>query len=153
MTELTQSELSIRETIRDLIAAYTHAGDGFRLTELADLFVPDGVLEVYGRETATGREAIVNMLSGHGDAGRPAEGRFYIRHFVANVLIDEITETSARAVSYFQVLTPGGADHWGRYRDTFAVHSGQWRFERRVARVDGIREGGWYEHVHGPLSY
>lgn len=145
-------ELRIREDVRHLVAAYTHAGDVLRVEELAALFVPDGVLEVHGRETARGRAEIVSMLSGHSSIGRPAEGSFHIRHFVANVLIDEITEDSARARSYFQVLTPDGVDHWGRYRDTFVRHEGEWRFSHRFARVDGIRDGGWYERVHGKLG-
>ncbi len=58
------SELRARECVRDTVARYTHAGDGGKLTELAECFTRDGILEVKGRSSATGRTAIVEMLGG-----------------------------------------------------------------------------------------
>lgn len=61
-------ELVARERVRDTVAAYSHAGDRFRIEELASCFTPDGVLAVKSRSPARGREEIVRMLTG----GRPS---------------------------------------------------------------------------------
>jgi len=121
-------ELSARERIRHTIAAYTIAGDSLRHEELAAQFTEDGVLEVDGRETAQGRDAIAAMLARHAGAGAPdGPGEsFFIRHFVANVLIEDLTPTSARGLAYFAVFTPAGPDHWGRYRDEFVSIADRW---------------------------
>jgi SnoaL-like domain len=137
VTVRTLEELSAREDIRHLIAAYNHAGDSFRIDDLAALFAPDGELEVYGLQTARGREEIVAMLSGVKMERPPGYAKFYVRHFVANVLIDQVTETTANAACYFSVINPGGLDHWGRYRDRFVRQDGQWYFAHRLAREDG----------------
>lgn len=142
-------ELGVREQIRHTIARYTVAGDGFRLEDLAALFTEDGVLHVHGAHEAHGRDAIVAMLSGTGErreaTGVAADG-FYIRHFVTNVLIQDVTPEHARASSYFAVLTPKGLDHWGRYRDEFVPDGGEWRFRHRFVRVDTAPEGSWAAH-------
>lgn len=144
-------ELSARERIRHTIAAYTIAGDSFRLDELAEQFTEDGVLEVHGRQTAQGRAAIVEMLRGHGSAGAPDDSAepFFIRHFVANILIKELTPTHAKSVAYFAVFTPSGPDHWGRYRDEFVPVGDRWLLLRRTARVDASAAGSWYRRVFG----
>ena len=46
---MTLEELIARECVRDTYARYNHAGDRGRLTELADCFTEDGVLELKGR--------------------------------------------------------------------------------------------------------
>lgn len=146
-------ELSARERIRHTIAAYTIAGDSFRLEELASQFTEDGVLEVHGQDVARGRAGIVAMLSGHGRAGRPAGpvggSPFFIRHFVANILIQELTPAVAHSVAYFAVFTPAGPDHWGRYRDEFVPVGDRWLLRRRTARVDSSVPGSWYRRTFG----
>lgn len=137
-------ELSAREHIRHTIAAYTSAGDGYRLDELAALFTPDGVLHVDGREPAVGRAAIAAMLDTAGGRALPSgldADTFYVRHFIANVLIDDVTPESARATSYFAVATPAGFDHWGRYRDQFRRTDEGWLFAHRRVRVDARAAG------------
>jgi SnoaL-like domain len=142
-------ELWAREQIRHTVAAYTIAGDSFRLEDLAAQFTEDGVLEVRGQETAHGRGEIVAMLTRHAAAGSPPDGAtgFYVRHFVANTLIRELHPTQAHAVSYFLVVTPSGPDHWGRYRDEFRPAGDRWLLRHRTVRVDGSVPGGWYRRV------
>jgi len=152
LSELPLWELSARERIRHTVAAYTIAGDSFRLDDLAAQFAEDGVLEVHGQETAQGRAAIVEMLGRHGSAGAPDNGGgpFFIRHFVANVLIQSLTPSEAHAVAYFAVFTPIGPDHWGRYRDEFVPVGDRWLLRRRTARVDASVPGSWYRRTFGP---
>lgn len=141
-------ELVARERIRDTVAAYTYAGDGGRVEELAATFTEGGVLEVVGRRPAVGREAIVAMLSrsvedgsGTTTAGRP----HFIRHFVTNLRFDELTPQQARTSAYFVVLTRAGPDHWGRYRDVHVPVGDEWRIVHRVVRVDAKAEGSRLE--------
>ena len=53
---------------------------------------------------------------------------------------------------YFSVLTPGGLDHWGRYRDRYRAVDGRWLFEERRIRVDAMVPGGWAERNLGSPS-
>lgn len=139
-----QWELVAREQIRDTIAAYTHAGDRGRLHDLAAVFAEDGVLHVAGREPAKGRESIVRMLSGAvergsqpDDTGRPG----FVRHFVANVHFQEVSESRIRTAAYFLVVTADGPDHWGRYRDEHVPVGDHWEIAHRYVRVDAARPG------------
>jgi len=136
--------LVAREAIRDTIAACTHAGDRYRLEDLAALFTEDGILEIRGREPARGRAAIVAALSAPGGEPRATpNGRFFVRHFVTNVWIEELTADAARVSSYFAVLTPSGLDHWGRYRDELVPVGHRWLFRHRRVTVDAAVPGAW----------
>ncbi|MEE2031304.1 nuclear transport factor 2 family protein [Rhodococcus chondri] len=140
-------ELHARESVRDTVARCTHAGDGGKLTELADCFTPDGTLEVKGRSSATGRSAIVDML-GEGatpaDAPRTTSGaRFFQRHFVANLTFDAITPDRIDTRAYFVVFGPDGADHWGRYRDAFVPDGDRWLIAHRFVAVDTTAPGSF----------
>lgn len=134
------SELAAREALRDLVARYTWAGDRGRSQELADLFAADGVLDVgphggrwEGRpEIVRQLDAVAERVAAAGTSPGP------VRHHVSSLLIDVDTPTEANASAYFLVITTIGVDHWGRYRDRFAVSAdGMWRFAERTVRVDG----------------
>lgn len=144
------AELAIRERVRDTYATYAHAGDRFRLDELAACFAADGVLEVKGRKTAVGRPAIVAMLGG-GARSEAATEPPLVRHFVTNVLFESITPERVQSSAYFCVMTRTGdhvgVDHWGRYRDVLVPEEDRWVFAHRVARVDVGVSGGWFAGV------
>ena len=56
-------ETAAREEIRELVARYTHWGDGGRIDELASLFEPDAVFETDSEpEPLQGRDAIRALL-------------------------------------------------------------------------------------------
>ena len=138
------SELAGREAVRDLVARYTWAGDRGRSAELAHLFAPDGVLDVGehgGRwvgpaEIISQLDAVTERVAMAGTSPGP------VRHHVSSLVIDMTSTTEATSSSYFLVLTGIGIDHWGRYRDTFALSpDGQWRFTERSVRVDGHTDG------------
>ena len=144
-------ELLVREGVRDTIARYAHAADGGRFADLADLFAPDGVLELGPPDARRfeGRAAIRDFLGSVGSAGgrdaRPAPdpSPSGIRHHVASTWITVEGPGRVIARSYFLVVTDAGPDHWGRYRDELAPIDGCWRFTHRLALTDGAVPGGW----------
>lgn len=141
------SELVAREAVRDLVARYTWAGDRGRSAELAELFALDGVLDVGAHGGRwEGRDEIVRQLDAVADrVAMAGSSPGPVRHHVSSLVIDvgraEAVGT-ATASAYFLVFTGIGPDHWGRYRDRFAVGAdGVWRFTERTVRVDGHADG------------
>lgn len=141
-------ELVIRERVRDTYARYTHAGDRFRLDELADCFADDGVLEIKGRPAVTGRAAIRSLLAGEDRPASDAPPPRSVRHFVANLMFTSVSRSRVESTAYFQVITDSavhaGLDHWGRYRDVLVPDGDRWVFRHRLVSVDAALPGGWY---------
>jgi hypothetical protein len=140
-------ELTARECIRDTIAQYSHAGDAFRLNELAVAFCADGILAVRGQDEMVGREAIVRGLGGRPDADdetlrserRAAgtdSGPRLLRHLVTNTRFVSVTTEEALVTSYFSAVTQVGLDHLGRYRDRLVPVDDRWLIARRDVSVD-----------------
>jgi hypothetical protein len=136
-------ELVAREAIRDLVARYAHAADRGRFTDLAELFTPEGVLDIDGRPALVGRAAIAGMLEGvRGDlASSAGASPPFIRHHVSSLAIELGPRTEAQAWSYFLAVTHRGPDHWGRYRDRVVLDGGTWLFAHRRVSVDGRADG------------
>ena len=67
----------------------------------------------------------------------------FIRHFTATTQIDVLSETQAKARSYYLFLTVHGLDHWGRYLDEFAPVDGKWLITHRREQTDAAFVGGW----------
>jgi hypothetical protein len=138
-------ELAIREAVRDTLARYNHAGDRGRVGELAEQFTPDGVLEIHGGTRLEGRAAIAEGLGGAVRRGiegaAPGAPPPIVRHHVSSILIHDVTPESAKAASYFAVLTRDGLDHWGRYRDILVPCGGRWLLSHRLVRVDAYQPG------------
>jgi ketosteroid isomerase-like protein len=130
-------ELAAREAVRDLVARYAHLVDRGRLDEVAALFTDDAVLEAGDLPPARGRAAIRSLFADTG--GRLAAGGApaLIRHHVTSVQVDVLGPDDAEAASYFQALTAGGLDHWGRYRDRVVRRDAIWRLAYRAVRIDG----------------
>jgi len=145
---ISAQELAIREAVRDTIARYNHAGDRGRLEELAAQFAPDGILEIHGGDRLEGRAAIVAGLGGvvrrSGDGAASSGLPPVLRHHVSSVLIHDITGERAHADSYFAVLTRGGLDHWGRYRDVLVPCEDRWLLAHRLVRTDGYAPDSKY---------
>jgi hypothetical protein len=142
------SELVARERIRDTLAHYNWSGDAGRLTELADAFTDDGILEVRGGDRLEGRDAILVFLGGtvsSADAARRAETtaprRRIVRHMLTNVRFLEVAATHARVEAYYAVVTEVGLDHYGRYRDRFVPVGDRWLIAHRLVGTDWAAEG------------
>lgn len=148
-------ELAARELIRDSLALYTWSGDAFRISELAEAFCEEGVLEPRGSEPLRGRAAIVDFLVGVPGAATPNDTRDdesrraalqaaaaesgvrrIVRHNLANIRFLEVAPEQALVSSYFTVLTEIGLDHYGRYRDTFVPVGERWLIAHRLVSTD-----------------
>ena len=138
-------ELSAREAIRHTIASYTYTADRGRFDDLVALFAADGVLEVHGvgGARAEGHDAIRRFFGGVGTDVVASAPPGRMQHHVSSVWIDVVSESAARASSYFTVLTGAGVDHWGRYRDELVPAEERWLFAHRLVRTDGMTPGGW----------
>jgi SnoaL-like domain len=150
-------ELMARESCRDTLAQYTHAGDRARMDEYAAAFCEDGVLEIRGLEPAQGRAAIVARVGGAtasaarraADEAKQSTGtdaapgqassggpRRIVRHNVTNVRFESVTPTEAVVASYFTVFTEIGLDHMGRYRDRLVPVGDRWLIAHRFVSTD-----------------
>jgi hypothetical protein len=136
-------ELAAREAIRDLVAAYTHCGDGGRFDDLCALFTPDGVLDLDDGRVFTGREALRGFLTGTSSSLHATGERPFIRHHVSSRQVTIDDPAHAHGASYFFAVTQRGPDHWGRYRDRYVCQDGRWHFAHRRVRVDGMAPGSW----------
>jgi hypothetical protein len=131
-------ELSAREGIRATIARCSHSGDRYDIDALAACFTPHGVLALSGgpigvRE-AVGRDGIVAMLQRR-QPDPPSHG--FVRHNVASIHIETISENRATAVSYFVVFTAKGPDHWWRYFDVLQPTEEEWLIAERRIEIEG----------------
>jgi SnoaL-like domain len=130
-------EPAAREAIRELVASYTHFGDGGRIKEMTDLFQPDAVLDVAGTGTFTGHDAIAAFFGGLADRNVADPTVTYIRHHVSNLTISFDGSDDATGASYWLVVNDHGPVRWGRYRDNYRRGPGdEWRFARRYIRAD-----------------
>ena len=136
-------ELEIREMVRDTVATYAWAADSGRFEELAGCFMTDGVLEVYGEDARTGRDAIVDFLSGVGTDLKDTSEVPFIRHFTSNQHITVDDRDAARHRCYFLAITGHGPDHWGRYRDQLVRDGDRFLFSHRFVRTDGGVPDSW----------
>lgn len=137
-------ELTAREGIRDLVARYNMYSDRGWFDQTAELFAPDASLDVvHDGQTVShaGHGAIRSMFGGiksdwggkAADTGTPA----YVRHMVTTHVIDLADEHTASGRAYFIVFMDHGQDHWGRYRDRYALTESGWKFAHRLAITDG----------------
>jgi hypothetical protein len=174
-------ELVARESIRDCIARYNANGDSGRIDEMVSVFAPDGIMET-GAGRYEGRDAIRAFMSSVVERGRPTVpdapsgsivltpteewiargGVPFIRHYTATTQIDVLSETEAKARSYYLFLTVHGLDHWGRYLDEFAPVDGKWLITHRREITDAAFVGGWgaraagdgdIDHLTRPLPF
>jgi len=131
-----QWELSARESCRDAIAGYTHAGDRFLMDRYVGVFTADGVLEIRGQEPLVGREAIFDYFTMRPLAEKVASAPTIMRHNVTNVLFEELSPERIQVASYFTVFSDIGLDHMGRYRDTMVPEADAWRIAHRFVSTD-----------------
>jgi hypothetical protein len=138
-------ELIARESCRDTLAQYSHAGDRYLLEEFAGAFCEEGVLEIRGSDPIRGRQAIMERFGGGTAAlqarqaarGQPPGAiRRVVRHNVTNVRFEAVSPTEAIVASYFTVFTEVGPDHMGRYKDRLVPVGDRWLIAHRFVSVD-----------------
>lgn len=132
-------ELVAREQIRDTLARYNWSGDAGRIDDLAATFCVDGLLEIRGARSLSGRSEIAGFLRGvAADVATTASANNIpvVRHILSNVLFVELTAQRAHVWSYFTVVTSVGLDHFGRYRDVLVPAEGTWLIKQRTVSTD-----------------
>jgi hypothetical protein len=135
------------------VQRYNAVGDGGRFDEFVDLFAPEAVYVVNGREAPfEGHDGIRQLLREANDDLKvwAGKGPLHLRHFTSTHQIDFTSPTEASGRVYYQCLMPHGLDHWGRYTDRYRVVDDQWRFAARTEARDGMVENGWCYQLWGP---
>ncbi len=127
-----------RARIRELTARYNRAFDDGDPEGFAATFTEDGVMEVTGGPTTTGRAALAEMCR-HTPYG--------IVHVTVDAIIEVDGDRAVQDVTLLVVNRPppdGPADkrtsrlqRSGRYRDELVRTPEGWRFARRTASLDG----------------
>jgi hypothetical protein len=138
-------ELIARESCRDTLAQYSHAGDRYLLEDFASAFCEDGILEIRGSAPVQGRQAIMERFGGGtaalqarqaAKAQTPGTTRQVVRHNVTNIRFESVSPIEATVASYFTVFTEVGPDHMGRYRDRLVPDGDRWLIAHRFVSVD-----------------
>lgn len=128
--------------IRQTLSAYNVAGDRLKLDDLAQAFLPDGVLEtVAGRYV--GRTEIVAGLGGgpRSPGGTPPPRRAsFVRHHLTTSHITFAGERRAKGRSYFIVFTDIGPDRAGCYLDDLRKLDDKWLLAHRRVQLDWISD-------------
>jgi uncharacterized protein (TIGR02246 family) len=115
--------------IRDVIAAYAQALDDGRTDDVVATFCPDATVSLPGTDVLHGHEAIRAAYA----AMKPRRPQ---RHVVANTVVSEVDEDTAKATSDVLVLGRGEAG-WvvhlvGRYTDELRRTGDAWLFASRT---------------------
>jgi 3-phenylpropionate/cinnamic acid dioxygenase small subunit len=136
-------ELESREQIRELIVEYGRALDHRDFVAYAALFEAEQGTWVGGLGSATGRDAIFELMDGSiGHAEQPIEPTSH--HVFTNILIDVDGDTAEASTKWtFVVQSEAGSPQWfylGHYDDQFVRRDGRWYFLRREAFTDIPRE-------------
>lgn len=134
-------ELVAREQVRHTVSAYNLGGDRGRLDELAEAFAPDGSLHIGLDPPIVGRDSIRARL---GEMIAPDPTPRFVHHHVAGLHFRTVSRELIETTSYFQVLTDGGLDHWGRYRDRFVPVDARWLIAERHIRTEAFAPDSYF---------
>ena len=139
----------IRAGVTNLLTTYQYLGDTGKVERLAQLFAPDGVLEI-GAEKYTGATEVLGLLTR--TTGDFVDADFLpARHHLSSIHVEPQADGSAKAYACFQFVGTRGLDHWGTYRDVAVPCAGPdeggnpdgdgWRFAHRRVIVEGFAPG------------
>lgn len=142
---MTLDELLAREAIRATMAKCSQAGDSLRGEDYAACFTEDGVLQT---ENAAGevnmrhasRAAILDWQnrwkSGAGGADTGTRKARFVRHNLSTCQITMTGAETAKARTYWFVMSSNGPDHCGVYTDEFRKVGDDWLIARRRVRTE-----------------
>ena len=130
---------STREGVAQTLAKYALGVNESRPDLLEDCFTDGAVLgfPASGGIRDRGRDAIVTGLLAR-SADRRARNE-QSRHVITNLYLEQQTETSATAISYYLVVETSPDSQRirsGWYRDSFVNEVGTWRIEERNVHLD-----------------
>ncbi|MBM4258648.1 MAG: nuclear transport factor 2 family protein [Deltaproteobacteria bacterium] len=136
---MTQDEIARdKAAIAELIARYNYAIDHNDYQGWANTFAPDGVFQgVIGRFHA--HKELDKFIASVKSLTDKSPN---LRHYVTNIL-PEITGHEARCTSFLLMTstTKGGVSTIalaGEYEDRLVKINGQWLFQQRIVRADGV---------------
>lgn len=137
--------LRVRAGVTNLLTTYQYLGDTGRVERLAQLFAPDGVLELED-ESFTGPTEVLGLFTR--TSGQFVDADFLpARHHLNTIHVDPQADGSAKTYACFQFIGTRGLDHWGTYRDLVVpatdgnTDGDGWRFARRRVIVEGFAPG------------
>lgn len=146
------AKMSIEDkfAIQEIIAQYSYTYDSQDAEGFAQLFVEDGVLEVFvpGKTAASVRiQSRTAIREWAAQRLQARHGRFTSRHYQSGTVFDELTSDAALTRTMVLVTRQGvdeAAPHptiSGVYHDHWHKTSIGWRLAHRAAYVD--RDPGW----------
>jgi SnoaL-like domain len=136
---VTDEALAVRVGVTHLMTSYQYLGDTGKVERLAQLFAPDGVMELLG-ETFTGPDEILGLFTR--TSGQFVEADFLpARHHLSSIYVEPLPDGSAKTYACFQFIGTRGLDHWGTYRDIAILDEDGWRFKHRRVIVEGFAPG------------
>lgn len=121
--------VEVSEGIRHTIAAYTQALDDGRTDDVLATYTDDGVFDMPGVGTFTGRSELAATYEGW-------KPRAPQRHMIMNTLLTSWSDDAAESISDVVFVVKGKDDAWSvqfvaRYHDAFRHVDGRWLFSRR----------------------
>ena len=135
--EMEAWELSARESCRDAIARYTHAGDRFQMADYVGVFTPDGVLEIRGETPLVGRAAIFERFTDTPISESSRRPPTIIRHNIANVLFEELSPRATRWSGATSQSSPTSVwTTWVAIATRMVPDGDAWRIAHRFVSVD-----------------
>ena len=155
---MTEADDLAREAIRRTINAYSIADDQRDTATFATLWAENALFEFAGFGPLPGfsRKGIAEICAGTASwsavPGKdPSLARTsFIRHNLTTSEIELISADTARARTYFVVVTEGGPDHAGVYADELVRVSESWLFTRRSITLDWRAPGSLFPALGGP---
>jgi uncharacterized protein (TIGR02246 family) len=127
-----------RTQIRELTARYNRCFDDGDAEGFVATFVEDGVMEVAGGPTTSGRAALAEMVR-HTPYG--------VVHVTVDATVEVDGDRAVQDVTLLVLARPGGdappaerrsrLQRTGRYHDELVRTAEGWRFTRRTATLDG----------------
>jgi hypothetical protein len=138
----------VRVGVTHLLTSYQYFADTGKVERLAQLFAPDGVLEI-GAERFTGPTEVLGLFRRAG--GQFVDADFLpARHHLSSIYVEPRADGSARTYACFQFIGTRGLDHWGTYRDVVVpstdgnADGAAWRFSRRRVITEGFAPGSGF---------
>lgn len=143
---MTHEEATARESIRQTITSYTIAGDARDPKLFNDLWAADALFEFDGWPPLPGFRCngIVEIHARSASwvplsvaARDPAmHGTSFVRHNLTSCHIELTSSDTAKALTYFIVMTDIGPDHSGTYTDKLVLQGDRWLFAHRKIALD-----------------
>lgn len=137
--------MQVRVGVTALLTTYQYLADTGKVERLAQLFAPDGVLEI-GAEKFTGPDEVLGLFRRAG--GQFVDADFLpARHHLSSIYVEPQSDGSARTYACFQFIGTKGLDHWGTYRDVVVPRDDDhpdgdgWRFAHRRVITEGFAPG------------